>query len=322
MHKRWDEALRSLARRCQSSFRVMAYGVSGSAEGEAELRSDLESMLRSRGLDGSSEIVTDQDNAFSGALQREGFRSRVIPWLDSFGRRTISMGNPPASPPVPDARKRLESLASELSGFLDSMEVTPAHPGGIVGSSTSSLLRSLPPVPETAPRPARRPLSETPLLAVLRLEDLGGDAEGIAASVQRIVTAGAHLIIVSEDLDTRTREGRAIAALILRLGSLKAARAREHSLQELGRRRETLKVYGPVPFGFTCSEGRLIPVKEQMETVARARELARRSSLFDAALVLNRERRVWKDGTPWTGRRVRQVLKNPIYDRTLRGDIA
>ena len=55
-----------------------------------------------------------------------------------------------------------------------------------------------------------------------------------------------------------------------------------------------------------------------METVARARELARRgASLLETALALNREQRCWKDGTPWTWRRVRQVLRNTIYDRSL-----
>ena len=57
-----------------------------------------------------------------------------------------------------------------------------------------------------------------------------------------------------------------------------------------------------------------------MQTVARARELSRRGcSLLETALTLNRERRAWKDGTDWTWKRVRQVLHNPIYDRSLQG---
>jgi hypothetical protein len=45
-------------------------------------------------------------------------------------------------------------------------------------------------------------------------------------------------------------------------------------------------------------------------------------TLFDIAMVLNGERRPWKDGTSWTGRRVDLVLRNPIHERFRREDIA
>lgn len=111
-----------------------------------------------------------------------------------------------------------------------------------------------------------------------------------------------------------------MAAVALRLGGIKADRARERSLRDLHRRREGLQVYGPVPFGFTRLGQGLVPVPGQMETVARARELSRRGcSLLETALTLNREGRTWKDGTAWTWKRVRQVLHNPIYERPLQG---
>jgi hypothetical protein len=131
---------------------------------------------------------------------------------------------------------------------------------------------------------------------------------------------GGHLEILLEGIDTRTREGRAQAALTMRLGEIKSARARERSLIELNRRRDELRVYGPVPFGFVRRGEGLIPLADQMATVSRLRELANRGlSLFESAIVLNQERRLWKDGTPWTGKRVGQVLRNPLYDRHVRG---
>src|SRR6185436_6465195 len=142
----------------------------------------------------------------------------------------------------------------------------------------------------------------------------------IAAAVEAVVARGGHLEVILEALDTRTREGRAMAAVAMRLGDIKAARARERSLIELDRRRDQLRVYGPVPFGFARQGQGLVPVAEQMETVARLRELARRGlSLFESALMLHREGRLWKDGTAWTGKRVGQILRNPLYDRHLRG---
>jgi hypothetical protein len=138
-----------------------------------------------------------------------------------------------------------------------------------------------------------------------------------------VLLRGCHLLLPSEGIDTRTREGRGRAALVLRLADIKAAAARERSLRELEVRRGGLEVYGPVPFGFERAGRKLVPVARSLETVGRARELAGRGlSRFEIALALNREGRPWKDGGAWTGRRVELVLRNPIYDRAAREEIA
>jgi hypothetical protein len=301
MKKRWDEALRSLARKTQGPFRVLAYGVTGSAEGEAELAAELAGLLRREGLKDGGELLAEVSGPFLGAAQRPLFKSRLLPWIKT-GRR-VSVPSTAAQD-----RRDLESIAAGLAGFLDHLD----QPG------TGFRL-----LPGSSPPPADKEQVEVSLVVVRRFEDLGCDAEGIAAAIEAILVRGAHLHIVGEPLDTRTREGRAAAGLAIRLGGIKAARARERSLEELGRRREGLQVYGPVPFGFTRRGQGLEPVPEQMETVARARELARRgASLLETALALNREQRSWKDGTPWTWRRVRQVLHNTIYDRSIRERLA
>jgi DNA invertase Pin-like site-specific DNA recombinase len=289
--KRWDEALRSLARRCHGPFRLLAYGVTGASEDESVLRSDLDSLLRGEASDAPSEAVGEVADPFTGAMQRPIFKTRVLPWMTT---------TPP--PPAGD-RRRLEEVASELAGFLDSMG------DGVTVRPAFRLL------PEAASEPVR-----SPLVLVRQFEDLGGDSEGIASAMEAIVVRGGHLRIVSEGIDTRTREGRAMARVALRLGAIKADRARERSLRDLRRRREGLQVYGPVPFGFNRRGRELVPVADQMDSVARVRELSRRSlSLLEITLTLNREGRAWKDGTPWTWKRVRQVLHNPIYEGPLGG---
>ncbi len=308
MKKRWDEALRSLARRSQGPFRALAYGVTGTSAAQSELSADLESLLRSAALEPVGDVVAEVADPFTSAVHRPRFKDRVLPWIASGDRSHA----PEVAPPLASdqARRDLETIAADLAGYLDRLEERPRGAG----------FRLLPEPPRSAPKP---PLEETPIVIVRQFEDLGGDAEGIAAAVEAILIRGAHLHLVSEGLDTRTREGRASAALAIRLGGIKAARARERSLEELSRRREGLQVYGPVPFGFLRRGQGLVPVAEQIETVARARELARRgASLLETALALNRERRVWKDGTPWTWRRVRQVLQNSIYDRAVQGLLA
>jgi hypothetical protein len=217
------------------------------------------------------------------------------------------------SPPLPEqpgipteeARRRLRELATDLDRFLGGGETGPApvHFGAASGAV---------PVPKAVP-----------LVLVGRLEDLGSDAEGVGNAIEAILVRGAHLLIPSEALDTRTREGRGRTALAVRLGGLKGAIARERSLKELGRRRHGLEVYGPVPFGFERQGKRLVPVDIHMESVARIRELSNRGvASFEIAMLLNGERRRWKDGSFWTGRRVDLVLRNPIHDRFRREEIA
>lgn len=286
MNQRWDAALRSLARRSQGPFRTLAYGVAASAEELAALQRELAPM--------ADEVVAESADPFAGALQRPLFRTRVLAWIKP----------PRRVDPAPEPRRALETLAAELDGFLEKID-------------PESGLRHRA-VPAREEKRVDRP--PVPILRVRRFEDLGGDAEGIAGAVEAIVLRGSHLEILLEGLDTRTREGRALAAVTMRLGDIKSARARERSLIELDRRRDELRVYGPVPFGFVRRGQGLVPLPDQMATVARLRELAKRGiSLFESAIVLNQERRLWKDGTSWTGKRVGQVLRNPLYDRHARG---
>jgi hypothetical protein len=305
MNRSWEEALRSLARRAQGPFRVLAYGVTATSEEAPIRKSELAALLREEGFDAESGVEVELDASGAGATTRPSFHVRVLAWIESTP--------PPASEPRPEqhgipteeARRRLRELTTDLDSYLGGGDAGPA-PAEVGAASGDG------PGPKAAP-----------LLLVGRLEDLGSDAEGIGSAVEAILVRGAHLLIPPEALDTRTREGRGRTALAIRLGGIKAAIARERSLKELGRRRHGLEVYGPVPFGFERQGKRLVPVGAQMESVARIRELANRGAApFEIAMALNGERRTWKDGTFWTGRRVDLVLRNPIHDRLLREDIA
>jgi len=291
--------LRSLARRAQGPFRVLAYGVTASPEEEPIRKSELTAVLREEGFEAESAMVVELETSGVGAISRPSFHVRVLDWIES--------------PPRPDhpgistelARRRLQELATDLDHYLGGGDTSPAPVD--FGAASAAI-----PGPNAAP-----------LVLVGRLADLGSDAEGIGSSIEAILVRGAHLLIPSEALDTRTREGRGRTALAIRLGGIKAAIARERSLKELGRRRHGLEVYGPVPFGFERQGKRLVPVDLQMESVARIRELSNRGlASFEVALLLNGEQRRWKDGTFWTGRRVDLVLRNPIHDRFRREEIA
>src|SRR5262245_20597416 len=98
MKKRWDEALRSLARRSQGPFRTLAYGVTASTEAQSELSRDLENLLRSASAEAGGDVVAEVADPFTSAVHRLQFKARVLPWIASGGRpRTPTVASTPAS---------------------------------------------------------------------------------------------------------------------------------------------------------------------------------------------------------------------------------
>jgi hypothetical protein len=303
MKTRWDEALRSLARRPQGPFRVLAYGVTGTPDQLSVRSADLLRALVSEGFQPPSKVVVEVARPTSGASGRPRFREDVLDWID----RPQASGAPEQTPSA-GTRERLRTVSSGLAELL----------GALSSDLPADTAMVHPAEPELPFSP-----TETPLVLVERFEDLGAEAEAIGAAIQEVLCHGAHLLLPAEGIDTRTRDGRGRAALVMRLADIKAAASRERSLRELEERRSGLEVYGPVPFGFERSGRKLVPVVRSLETVGRAKELAGRGlSRFEIAHALNREGRPWKDGSSWTGRRVELVLRNPIYDRAGREEIA
>ena len=121
-----------------------------------------------------------------------------------------------------------------------------------------------------------------------------------------------------QDLDTRNREGKIVARALIRVGRLQTDRAKARGREWVDRKRGDLKVYGPIPFGFEDKEGNLVPIKKELATVRRIRELTHLEQTSVAiATKLNHEKRLWKDETLWTWRRVKRIQQNIIYDQVL-----
>lgn len=187
--KRWDEALRSLARRSQGPFRLLAYGVTGVAQDEAALLTDLENLAREESSGAEWRILGEVADPFSGAVHRPKFKGQVLEWVKSADRASV-----PAVHAAAQDRRQLEVVASQLAGYLDALGD---------GVTVRPHLRLLPDASSKGSDAFR-----TPLVLVRQFEDLGCDGEGIAAAMEAIVIRGDHLRIVSEGIDTRT-EGRA-----------------------------------------------------------------------------------------------------------------
>ncbi len=294
MNDSWESALRSLARRSEGPFRALAYGVTGSTEFEGGLRGELSS-LAARGGFPTAQIVADSGDLFTPATARPVFRreilARILP--ESDRRKEEGRGLAGRSAPA-RARERLVQVTDRAGELLADVDRT----------LTSLGLDAAPP-----------PASEGEWLVLVRhFEDLGRDSESVAGAIAAVTTRGAHLLVDSDPIDTRTRDGRAFARMALRLGALKAEGARERSLADLSRRRETFRVYGPVPFGFRRDGNALVPLEEDLGLVRHIRELARLGqSAAEIAVVLNREGKRWRDGSGWNWSRIRRILKNPIY---------
>lgn len=327
-----DQILRALARTQSGPFRVIAYGVTSAPQDKERMEGELALLARTEASDPSPTIVVEVGDLFQAAAERHLFRRDLLGDLlapPAVHKKEKGTSEPLTGRGAPArARERLADVTAGLPKILGDVDRVlsgvgpgPARAAGDDTAASSAPLSqeaAAPPVEEDPRGDNPDPDERVPILVVRRLEDLGSDAEAVAGAVARVMAGGAHVVVHEDGLDTRTREGRALARNTLRLGGLKVDRSRERALVDLERRRESLQVYGPVPFGFTKEGQELRPVPEQLEAVRRIRELARLSQTHvTIAVTLNREKRLWKDGSRWTWRRVAQVLKNPIYNQVL-----
>ena len=325
---RFEKSLRLLARTAEGPFQVIAYGMARKGEGEARISKDLSELARRLASDPEPTVVVESADPFSPATARPGFRQQVLPLIGS-GPKGKGKGSDPATALTgrgapARARERLVDITANLPRILDDVdrilagsERTPVPPAGENAQDPQPSGEGVSP-DSSNPPPEPVPKERIPLFIARSFEDLGADAEAVAQAISLLVDRGAHVVIPDEHLDTRTREGRLVARCSLRLGAIKAERARERALAEFSRRRDKFRVYGPIPFGFRREGQELLPLQDQIGAVRRARELAGLGQTpVTIAATLNHEQRPWKDGSRWTWRRVAQVLKNPIYERVL-----
>jgi hypothetical protein len=330
-----ESALRALARSQKGPFKLFAYGLRRHPDGDSDDLAMRTAIGRSfPGL--RAQLVLDPEDPFSPASIRKGFRDDILGALErreGSSEPVARAPEPSSSQTVRQSRDRLAAVMAELPALLDDVDrlfvggagkehvPSPAGHAGVT-IAPETVVSGRPPV-APAGRSSRPEATAAPLLFVSRLEDLGSDAESVAEALAQVVLRRAHLFIPGGPLDTRLAEGRAGLTLALRLGAIRGRRARERSLRDLDRRRTEMRVYGPIPYGFTKDGKKLSPVRDELAVVKRILDLGalRRSSL-EIASRLNDERLAWKDGSPWTWRRVHQVLRNPLYPSILKGAIS
>lgn len=328
MDEKLEAAFRALARAATQPLSVIAYGLVLPPESEKDVRRKLEELLREDFSLDEAAIVVDPDSEHASAKKRTLFKRQVLAQVSLLGKgkgrgdasRLTGRGTPEK------ARENLDSLSAQLPTLLDDVDRTLSARLSEKASeeaegTAEASAEENPPAPLSIPESSavrRSDKKALPLVLVRRLEDLGGSAESVADALRALLTRGAHVAVPSDEIDTRSREGRLVTRAFLRAGMLKASSARTRSMQDLERRRAQLRVYGPVPYGFTKEGQELREHDDQLAVVKRVRDLARMGQKpLAIAIILNREKRTWKDGSSWTQPRVSQILKNPIYNQVL-----
>ena len=316
-----DGALRALAGTRKGPFRVIGYALD-----RGDAASALKAAVEAEFPKADPVLVVDPGDPWRPAAERDVFKTDVLGRIVST-QELSGVESSPSLPPAEDRkeaklRERLDRAVVALPDLLSRIDRTLASRGEAPPPPTSSpalttvVERPKAPRPsgEGKGRPDDRP-DPAPLVFFLSFEDVGGDAGAVSLVLRLLIERGSHVIISADGLDTRTREGRVVARAALRLGSIRSGHARERSRREAEKRRMSLRVYGPIPYGYRREGSALRPVADEQKLIARMKDLAESGRrVADILTTLNRDRCHWKDGTPWTWRRVSQVLKNPLHE--------
>jgi site-specific DNA recombinase len=122
------------------------------------------------------------------------------------------------------------------------------------------------------------------------------------------------LVSLSESFDATTAAGRLMMNLLGSVSQWEREIIGERTSAALKYKRNHLKVYGEVPFGFKRIGDRLEPLERELGGVRRIYGLRRDGLTLRAiADTLNRDRIRTKKGKRWAAEQVRYILLNELY---------
>jgi len=123
------------------------------------------------------------------------------------------------------------------------------------------------------------------------------------------------LVSLSESFDATTAAGRLMVNLLGSVSQWEREIIGERTSAALKFKRNHLKVYGEVPFGFKRIGDRLEPLDRELVVVRRMYGLRRDGLTLRAiADTLNRDRIRTKKGKRWAAEQVRYLLGNELYE--------
>lgn len=155
---------------------------------------------------------------------------------------------------------------------------------------------------------ARKP--DVDAVVVIRLDRLGRDAAETIALLRRFRSGAVGLVSITDRVDLATPQGRAMAQVSCVFSELERALIGQRTAEALAELRAQGRRYGPVPFGWTAVEGRLLPNPDEQATLTRIRALRQEGRGYARiAAELNAEGRPTKRGGAWAAMSVRSVLR-------------
>ncbi len=128
------------------------------------------------------------------------------------------------------------------------------------------------------------------------------------------------LVSLHESLDTESAAGKLLIHIMGSVAEWEVDTIRERTSWALRHRRDHLKVYGEVPYGFTRTGNDLRPVARELAVVRRIVRLRKKGrTLREIAGQLNRDHIPTKKGRTWAAMTIKYVLDNDLYARYLKG---
>lgn len=143
--------------------------------------------------------------------------------------------------------------------------------------------------------------------SISRLARSTSDMLEIAKQLER---KGADLVSLTEKIDTTTASGRMVFRMLAVLSEFERDQVSERTKAALAHMKAKGEKYGPVPFGYSELEGRLIEVKRETRIVAEIARMRDQGIAFQAiADQLNEDGIQGKRGGKWYASTVRYLLQ-------------
>ncbi|WP_027186731.1 recombinase family protein [Desulfovibrio cuneatus] len=145
-------------------------------------------------------------------------------------------------------------------------------------------------------------------VVTLKLDRMFRNTVDAANTSEQFKKKGVALHSIYERLDTESAIGEFFFTMLASLAQMERKVTAERTSTALQHMKAQGQVYGPVPYGYSAADGRLIPNAEEQATLARIKELRGKGFSYEkTASLLNAENRSTKSGTAWKWGLVRSV---------------
>jgi site-specific DNA recombinase len=152
-------------------------------------------------------------------------------------------------------------------------------------------------------------------VAIYALDRLTRSVKDLAELLEMFQKRGVAVVSLSERIDTSSAAGRMIVNLLGTVNQWQREAIAERTAAALAHKRDSGKVYGTTPYGFTRVGDHLEPKEEELNVVRRIYRLRHEGhALRTIADMLNADDIPTQTGKRWYPNTVRLVLKTKVYE--------